>query len=145
MFEKIDIDKVSQEDLDEALDTRWVHTLKGLFVKYRLTIRGFAQTINDLDDPYASTPMLSILRVLLLYALLRQLAIRFFDISTAFLHAELTTSETIYVWPPPEVTTSPPSTIWRLLKAMYGLRSSPRDWQVHFATKMTTKLGFKRM
>ena len=140
MFEEIDIDKVSQEDLNEALDTRWVHPLKGLFVNSRLTMRGFARTINGLDDTYASTPILSIKRVLLLYGLLRQLAIRFFGMRIAFLHADLTTSETIYVWPPPEVTTGPPSKIWKLLKAMYGLRPPPRNWQVHLASLMTTKL-----
>ena len=40
---------------------------------------------KDLDDTYASTPVLTILLVILLYAIVRGDSIRFFDISTAFL------------------------------------------------------------
>ena len=83
------------------------------------------------------------LRVLLLLALLRGYAIRLFDVSTAFLHAALSSDKPIYVWPPVEF--YPGRTIiWLLKKAMYGLRSSPRDWQIHFASILIA-LGFKRL
>ena len=36
------------------------------------------------------------------------------------------------------------TTLWRLKKAMYGLRSSPKAWQDYFATSMA-ELGFKRL
>ena len=34
--------------------------------------------------------------------------------------------------------------LWKLLKAMYGLRSAPKAWQDHFAKIMAT-LGFRRL
>ena len=36
------------------------------------------------------------------------------------------------------------TTLWRLKKAMYGLRSSPKAWQDYFATSMA-ELGFRRL
>ena len=136
------VDSVPQEDLDEALDLTWVHTWKG-FVKSRLCVRGFNQVVHDLDDTYASTPVLYMLRVLLLLALLRGYAIRFFDVSTAFLHATISSDKPIYVWPPIEFYPGG-FIIWLLKKAMYGLRSSPRDWQIHFAQALRL-LGFVRL
>ena len=58
--------------------------------------------------------------------------VRLGDVSTAFLHAGLPEGEEIFVQPPPEYY-SDPDVIWRLKKALYGLKSSPRHWQDHFA------------
>jgi hypothetical protein len=53
------------------------------------------------------------------------------DVSTAFLHASWVGEET-FVWPPPEY--YPDSTcVWKLKKALYGLKNSPKLWQDHFA------------
>ena len=87
--------------------------------------------------------MLFMLRVLLLLALLRGYAIQLFDVSTAFLHAALSSDKPIYVWPPIEFYPGQ-RIIWLLKKAMYGLRSSPRDWQVHFA-QVLREMGFHRL
>ena len=54
-----------------------------------------------------------------------------------FLHAELPEGEDIYVQPPPEYY-SDPDVIWKLKKALYGLKSSPRHWQDHFADVLQT-------
>ena len=53
------------------------------------------------------------------------------DISAAFLHAAV--QGNILMRPPKEFYTDP-NILWRLKKAMYGLRSSPRAWQDHLAT-----------
>ena len=66
-----------------------------------------------------------------------------FDISTAFLHAQLSSDDQIYVWPPKEFYPLG-GVIWLLKKAMYGLRTAPRDWQVHFAAQLQS-MGFTRM
>ena len=62
------------------------------------------------------------------------------DISTAFLHADI--RETVYVRPPSEVQTD--GKVWRLLKALYGLKSSPKTWSDHLASLLTNNLGFTR-
>ena len=61
--------------------------------------------------------------------------------STAFLHAAM--SGEVYVWPPKEIYPNG-DCLWRLKKAMYGLRQAPKLWQEHFAEVMTSKLGFRR-
>ena len=39
--------------------------------------------------------------------------------------------EDIYVQPPPEVYQHRPRVIWKLHRALYGLRTSPKMWQEH--------------
>jgi hypothetical protein len=54
------------------------------------------------------------------------LDINTFGVSTAFLHAVLT--EEMFVMPPPELQGTkycPEGYCWKLLKALYGLRSAP--------------------
>eukprot|EP00439_Symbiodinium_sp_Y106_P028667 s6609_g3.t1 len=62
------------------------------------------------------------------------------DVSTAFLHALM--NEEVFVWPPKEFYPEG-NCLWRLKKAVYGLRQAPKLWQEHFAEVMTTKLGFR--
>ena len=52
------------------------------------------------------------------------------DVSTAFLHALM--NEEVFVWPPKEFYPEG-KCLWRLKKAMYGLRQAPKLWQEHFA------------
>ena len=124
------------------MDLRWVHRWKGQ-VKSRLCVRGFKQQVSDLDDTYASTPIIWILFVLLTMALARNWTIHFCDVSTAFLHAALSSEDPIYVWPPKEFYAFG-TTLWLLKRAMYGLRTSPKDWQLHFASTMTA-MNFTRL
>ena len=127
VFDEVSKEESLSTDSAQILDLRWVHVWKG-FIKSRLCIRGFTQKISDLDLTYASTPVVMIFRVLLVMALAMGWSIQFCDVSTAFLHAPLQSETPIYVIPPREF--YPDSTIrWRLKKAMYGLRSSPADWQ----------------
>ncbi len=65
--------------------------------------------------------------------------------STAFVHADLTSEEPIFVWPPIEF--YPERKIrGRLRKAMYGLRTAPRDWQLHlFENNGKRWRGYRRL
>ena len=142
VYEEVPLDDLTQEEQREALTLKWVHTWKG-FVKSRLCVRGYKQEINDLDETYASTPVIYMLRILLILSLARGWAIRFFDVSTAFLHATIGLTKPIFVWPPREFYPNG-GLVWKLKKAMYGLRSSPRDWQTHLA-QVLESLGLKRL
>ena len=63
------------------------------------------------------------------------------DISTAFLHAAV--DDDFYVIPPLEFYPDG-CTLWKLKKALYGLKRSPKLWQEHFASVMK-KNGFRRV
>ena len=69
--------------------------------------------------------------------------IRARDISTAFLHAP-TGNSNLYMWPPAELYGPHSTILWRLLKAIYGLRTSPKSWQ-DFLADVLKQLGLTRL
>jgi hypothetical protein len=105
--------------------------------------KGFTERINDLDDIYASTPIFQILRILLTLAIFKQWFVRAGDISTAFLHAP-TGNDNLYMWPPAEPYGQHSTIVWQLLKAIYGLRTSPKSWQ-DFLADVLKQLGLTRL
>jgi hypothetical protein len=58
------------------------------------------------------------------YARAKKLSLWRFDISTAFLHADLKEDE--YMEPPPG-TGNNPNEVWKLKKAVYGLKQASRE------------------
>ena len=107
------------------IGTRCVLRWKGSTVKARLVCQGYSEQITDRDSIYASTPTFATLNVLLATALSRSYKISIGDISTAFLHAGITSEEPIYVKAPPEYYDK--DTTWKLKKAMYRLESAPKS------------------
>ena len=110
---------------------------KGDGVKRRVCVRGYDQEV-DPDDTYASTPSLITLKLLLTLAVTHGWHILAGDVSTAFLHALLLTDE-VFVIPPVEYYPNG-GVLWKLCKAMYGLKQSPRMWQ-----QQPASLGFERL
>eukprot|EP00972_Heterocapsa_arctica_P011278 1653963-Heterocapsa_arctica.AAC.1 len=53
------------------------------------------------------------------------------DVSTAFLQAPLPDDSKVFVVPP--MVDRRPGLIWRMRKALYGLRQSPRQFQEYLA------------
>ena len=133
VYEEIRSTTLSQEQLSSVIDTKWVKRYKGQGVRCRLVVRGFMQTVEDTDDTFASTPSLITLKLLLTLRLAKGMSIRTADVSTAFLHATL--SEEIFVKPPDEFYPEG-GVVWRLKRALYGLKNAPRLWQDHFADVM---------
>ena len=77
---------------------------------------------------YAATTSL---KGLLLLGILQGHQTTCLDISTAFMNTLPPTEPPIYVQPPAEWYYNSPTTLWRLKKAMYGLRTSPKLRQQH--------------
>ena len=143
VYTEVPIDQCSQEDIDQAIGVRWVKRWKtDTELRMRLVVQGCYQDSSsiDVDSIYASTPSLVTLRLLLVMALARSWEISLADVSTAFLHAAI--EDIVYVWPPSEYYPQA-NCLWRLKRAMYGLRQSPKLWQDHFAATMV-RLGFRR-
>ena len=80
---------------------------------------------------YAATPSSTSLKTLLLLGILQGHQTTCLDISTAFINTPLPPTEEIYVQPPHEWYYNSPTTLWRLKEAVYGLRASPKLWQLH--------------
>ena len=67
------------------------------------------------------------------------------DYTQAFLNAQVRESEQLCAQPPegwnPKITTDGRRVVWRVRKAMLGLRTSPRRWQEHLSGKLKER-GF---
>ena len=143
VYDEVPISNLSPEEVASAVSSRWVITWKGTWVKCRLVARGFEQIITDVDDTYASAPVFVIMKVLIAIALALQWCIMTCDVSTAFLHADLDEATPLFMWPPKEYYPQG-GILWRLKKAMCGLKGAPRAWQEHFASTLQS-LGFTRL
>ena len=62
------------------------------------------------------------------------------QLQQAFLNAEVREGEQLYAQPPegwnPKILTDGRRVVWRVRKAMLGLRTSPRRWQEHLSSKL---------
>ena len=135
--------KRTEEQVRNAIGVKWVKRWKtDTDLRMRLAVQGCYQDAQALDSDtlFASTPSLVTLRIMLIMALRANWCINLADVSTAFLHAPMT--EDIFIWPPAEYYPDF-KCLWKLNKAMYGLKQSPRLWQEHFA-KVIAELGFRR-
>ena len=93
---------VPEEHKNKIIESKWVNKPKQDEVRCRIVAKGFLETIQDLDNIYASTPIFGILRILLTMAQHNHWTIQAGDVSTAFLHAPAAT-DNLYMWPPPEL------------------------------------------
>ena len=76
---------------------------KGMVIRSRLCAIGFTKWIKNLSDKFASTPVIMILKLVLVFALSMQWRIYTYDITAALLRATLhPEADPIYLWPPEE-------------------------------------------
>ena len=101
VFEEVQTSSLTDAQLDTVISTRWVMVRNhDGTVRCRRVVRGYDQ-VKETDDTFASTPSLKTLKLLLTLSVAFGWRISTFDISTAFLHALITT-EGIFVIPPLE-------------------------------------------
>ena len=96
-------------------------------MKARYVAQGYAQYVEP-DAVCATTLSPTTLRLCLTIALQRRYHMQTWDVSTAFLHATRSEEEPTYLRPPME-SYDEESTLWRVKRAVYGLKTSPREWQ----------------
>ena len=114
---------------------------KGDECRARLVVQDYWRTVEDRDEIYASTPLLTTVKLVLLIALQFGYRIILGDISTAFLHAWL--DYEVYVCPPKEYYPHR-HVLWKPKRALYGLKNAPKAWQDYFA-ELLRELGGKRL
>ena len=116
-YERVQRQNVSQK----ILSHRWVDKPH----RSRYTVRGYEQELTGSEDFYAPTPLSCLVKTLLVCAERDGHTVYFGDCTDAFLQSDLL--EEIYVEPPAEAQ-EPADVVWRLHKALPGLKGGPVAW-----------------
>ena len=93
-------------------------------VKARICVKDFAN--KKRLDVFNATPGDTAVKVFLARQAKNEKEIKVLDMVTAFLHAKLKEDEEIYLRPPRVC--RKPGEVWKLKRAVYGLRRSPQDF-----------------
>lgn len=118
----------------KPISLKWVYKIKkdtnGDIVKYkaRLEARGYVQKKGiDYDEVFAPVTRMETVRLLLAVAAKQGWQVHHLDVKSAFLNGEL--MEEVYVSQPVGFENKKEvHKVYRLLKALYGLRQSSRAW-----------------
>ena len=102
--------------------------------KVRAVVCGNFQRKGANEDLYTANADITSVRAVLAASVPKRFNMKVIDVKTAFLNADLPDKfETVYVRPPQaliEFGLAQPGTLWRALKAIYGLRISPKAWGI---------------
>jgi hypothetical protein len=111
--------------------------------KARLMAKGYVQWAGvDFEEVFAPVARLESVRLILAIAAHRGWEVHHMDVKSAFLNGDL--EEVVYVTQPPGFTSDGREhEVYRLHKALYGLRQAPRAWNAKLDTSLTS-LGFTR-
>ena len=132
----------------KIVPSRWHYTLKRdknnvlVKAKARFIAKGYVQNEDELDVTYAPTLHPETLRLVLMLAATNDMEIEQYDVSNAFLHAEI--DEEVYVAPPEGYQENDKygnKMVWKMRKAIYGLKQSPRLWN-NLVNEKLKKFGF---
>lgn len=127
----------------QVIDHRWVYVYKfnekDELVKFkaRIVARG-DQESKTAEDTYAATLAARTFRIVMAMVAEYDLETQQYDVSNAFVNAPL--ERTVYMKVPRDHGSQ--KQIWRLNRALYGLRVSPLLWQ-RLLSATFEKLGFK--
>ncbi|KAI3742955.1 hypothetical protein L1987_60654 [Smallanthus sonchifolius] len=133
----------------KTIGLKWVYKLKKdadgkvTKCKARLVAKGYVQRKGiDFDEVFAPVARLETIRLLLAIAAKEGWVMHHLDVKSAFLNGELV--EEVYVSQPEGfVVKGKEEKVYRLMKALYGLRQAPRAWNARL-DKSLKNLGFTR-
>lgn len=133
----------------KAIGLKWVFKVKkdanGEVVKHkaRIVAKGYVQQQGrDFNEIFAPVTRLETVRLLLALAAKNSWEVHHLDIKSAFLNGEL--QEEVYVTQPEGfVKEGKEHLVYRLVKALYGLRQAPRAWYAKLS-KCLEELNFVR-
>ncbi|GJR63270.1 zinc finger, CCHC-type containing protein [Tanacetum coccineum] len=133
----------------KAIGLKWVYKTKrdakGKIIKYkaRLVAKGYVQEQGiDFDEVFAPVARIETVRLILALAAYHGWQVHHLDVKSAFLHGEL--KEEVYVTQPEGfVQQGNSGKVYKLTKALYGLRQAPRAWNVKLDQTLKS-LDFKK-
>ncbi|CAM8949180.1 unnamed protein product [Rhodiola kirilowii] len=141
---------VSKPENAKVIGSKWIFRIKEGSspndpprFKARLVAKGFNQREGiDYNEIFAPVVKYKTLRMLLAMTKVYDWELHQMDVKTAFLHGNL--NETIYMSQPPGfIDKTHPNHVCMLLKSIYGLKQSPRQWNIKFNSCMLA-LNFMR-
>jgi hypothetical protein len=125
---------------DKVIKGRWVFKIKRNpdhsidRYKARYVAKGFLQEFGvNYHDTWAPTAHLATVRLLFARAVIEDMEVRHIDIKCAFLNGDL--DECVYLEQPPHVSDGT-SRVWKLKKAIYGLKQAGRQWHHKLSESM---------
>lgn len=133
----------------KVIGLKWVYKLKkdanGRVVKHkaRLVAKGYSQEQGiDYDEVYAPVTRLETVRLLLALSAKNNWEVHHLDVKTAFLNGDL--KEEVFVTQPEGFEKAGKEQyVYKLKKALYGLRQAPRAWYAKLNSYLE-ELGFTR-
>ena len=118
-----------------CISSKWIFKVKvnarGEITRHkaRFVARGFSQKEGiDFNEIFAPVAKFTTIRMMLSIAAAHDMEIHSMDACTAFLNGEI--EEEVYVTPPEGFTKTNDNMVWHLKKTLYGLRQSPRGWNL---------------
>ena len=134
----------------KVVKSKWVLRVKtnekGEIEKYkaRVVAKGFSQVEGvDYDQTFSPTVRFESIRQMVALGTAKSMEMHQMDVTTAFLYAPL--EEDIYMEQPEgTVQKGDERKVMRLLKCLYGLKQSPRQWNIYIDTVLK-QLGFRRL
>lgn len=133
----------------KIIGLKWIYKLKkdanGRVIKHkaRLVAKGFVQEHDvDYDEVYAPVTRLETVRLLLALSAKKRWEVHHLDVKTAFLNGDI--KEDVYVSQPEGFEKAGEEhLVYKLKKALYGLRQAPRAWYEKLNSCLES-LGFFR-
>ena len=143
-------DIVDRPPRHRVIGCKWIHKLKEGIpgveeprYKSRLVAKGFTQVEGvDYNEIFAPVVKHVSIRIILSYVVNVDAELEQMDVKTAFLHGNL--DETIYMEQPEGyIAKGDGGKVCLLRKSLYGLKQSPRQWNLRFDS-FIKKIGFTR-
>ncbi|KAI3501786.1 hypothetical protein L1887_29807 [Cichorium endivia] len=133
----------------KPIGLRWLFKIKrnpdGSITRFkaRLVAKGYVQEQGiDFEEVFAPVARIETIRLLIALAVGKGWKIHHLDVKTAFLYGEL--KEDVYVCQPEGFVKKGEETkVYKLSKALYGLRQSPRAWNLKLDETLKN-MGFHR-
>ncbi|KAI3813170.1 hypothetical protein L1987_17887 [Smallanthus sonchifolius] len=133
----------------KAIGLKWVFKTKrdasGKITKHkaRLVAKGYVQRQGiDFEEVFAPVARIETVRLILAVAAYNEWEVHHLDVKSAFLHGDL--MEEVYVSQPEGfVKTGSEGKVYKLSKALYGLRQAPRAWNMKLDHTLKS-LGFEK-
>nr|GEZ20297.1 hypothetical protein [Tanacetum cinerariifolium] len=137
------VSRTEPKNIKEAMaDFAWIKSMQEELYQFD-RLDGYAQKEGiDFKESFAPVAQLEVVRLFIAYAAHKSFTVYQMDVKTAFLYGPL--KEEVYV-NQPDGFFDPyhPDKVYRLKKALYGLKEAPRTWYNELSTFLVSK-GFSK-